>query len=117
MKTYIATFILSFFVFTSAFAQKNEADFLNKIKPEYKLDLNPISSKIPYEIRKTIVELQDELNDLIIQQKKIDQEIAKMNLIGTPYEDNKLVKLELAKKYVNGQIAGREKLIQYFKKN
>jgi hypothetical protein len=113
MKIFIATFILSVFAFASAYAQQNEADFLNKIKPEYKLNLSPEPEELAVEHRKkTAEEFQAEIQAFKTQKEKIESEIARLDALKTPKEDNMYVKLQLSLKYVESQISGREKLLK-----
>ncbi len=93
-------------------AQSADADFLQKIKPENKVDLSHrTTGKSISNNEKSDTELKKELAELSTQRLNIQKEIDKMEAAYTPKQDNMYVKMQLSLKRVNGQIAEREKLI------
>jgi peptidoglycan hydrolase CwlO-like protein len=115
MKTFFIAAVLIFTVFSVIKAQEQNADFTNKLKPEYKLNLSPQPNEAsPENRKKTATEIEGELKYLNNQQKNIEQEIAKMDAEGISKEDNMYVKMQLSLKYTKGQIASREKYLQRY---
>jgi hypothetical protein len=115
MKTFFFAAVLSLTVFSVTKAQVQNTDFANKLKPEYKLNLNSKLNENSGEAsRKSATEIEAELKQLNSQQTKIEQELAKMDAEGIAKEDNMYVKMQLSLKYVKGQIAGREKYLQHY---
>jgi hypothetical protein len=115
MKTFFFAAVLSLAVFSAAKAQEQNADFTNKLKPEYKLNLSQQANEAsPDNRKKTAIEIEGELKYLNIQQKTIEQEIAKMDADGISKEDNMYVKMQLSLKNIKGQIASREKYLQRY---
>lgn len=115
MKKLLIAAVLIAGSLTAVNAQNQHSDFANKLKPEYKLNLNNKSEeKTAVNIKKTAAELDKELKQLNIQQKNVAQEIARMDANGISKEDNMYVKMQLSLKYIKGQIAGREKYLQRY---
>ncbi len=115
MKTFFFAAVLSLAVFSVAKAQVQNADFANKLKPEYKLNLNPKLNENSGEAsKKSAEEIKVELKQLNSQQTKIEQEIARMDAEGISKEDNMYIKMQLSLKHIKGQIASREKYLQRY---
>jgi len=114
MKIIFFCVLLIVAVFSTANAQVQNADFTDKLKPEYKVNLNAQSNEKAEPHKKSATEIETELKQLSNQQKNIEQEIAKMDAEGISKEDNMYVKMQLSLKYVKGQIAGREKYLQRY---
>jgi hypothetical protein len=115
MRTFLITAALTFAAFASTEAQAQNSDFANKLKAEYKVNLKPQSNELPAErSKKSSAELKQELKQLNEQQKNIELEIARMDTEEVSKEDNMYLKMQLALKYVKGQIAEREKYLQRY---
>jgi cell division protein FtsB len=115
MKSFLFTAVLTFTAIATCYAQAQNSDFANKLKPEYKLNLNPQSKELPAEnSKKSPAELKQELKQLNDQQKNIELEIARMDAEEVSKEDNMYIKMQLSLKYVKGQIAEREKYLQHY---
>jgi hypothetical protein len=115
MKKFLIAAVLIAGSLTAVNAQNQHSDFASKLKPEYKLNLNNQSKEqTAVNIKKTAAELDNELKYFNIQQKNVEQEIARMDADGISKEDNMYVKMQLSLKYIKGQIAGREKYLQRY---
>ncbi len=95
-----------------AFSQNNISDFQNKLKPEYKLDLESkeVQSSGAHQ-KKSVDELNSELKKLKYQRSKIIDEIEIIENAGKAKNNSNYIKLQFALKHTNSQILGREKLI------
>jgi hypothetical protein len=115
MKSLFFTAAFTFIVVSVTNAQAQNSDFTNKLKPEYKLNLNPQSSEPAAQDRKkSSVEIEEELKNFRNQQKNVEIEISRMDTEGVSKEDNMYIKMQLSLKYLKGQIAEREKYLQHY---
>jgi hypothetical protein len=115
MKSILFSAVLTFIVISTSYAQSQNSDFANKLKPEYKVNLSPQNNDLPAEkSKKSSAEIKQELKQLNDQQKNIALEIARMDAEDVSKEENMYIKMQLALKYVKGQIAEREKYLQHY---
>ena len=99
---------------TALKAQDVDPDFARKIRPEYKLDLTPKPTELPAEHRKkTKAEAETELKSLQQRKANIQAELARLEAVNTPKQDDTYIKYTNALNRVNDQIAEREKYLTH----